>query len=132
MGKTKLPPWRVLNVRSWSGHVPPYVPIAYIPTSGPHFTSSVITGRYDKELLVIHLAPDYIYTPRGLEPNKIISISSDGRISSITDAGEQFMAPADISTLPGIVLLPGFVNAHSHAFQRALRGHTHRPLTGQD
>jgi formiminoglutamate deiminase len=28
--------------------------------------------------------------------------------------------------------LPGFVNAHSHVFQRALRGHTHRPLSQQD
>ena len=79
-----------------------------------------------------HLAPDYIYTPRGLEANKIISVSGDGRISSITDAGEHFIAPSDVSTLPGKVLLPGFVNAHSHVFQRALRGHTHRPLSGQD
>jgi formimidoylglutamate deiminase len=34
--------------------------------------------------------------------------------------------------LSGVALLPGFVNAHSHVFQRALRGHTHRPLSAQD
>jgi formimidoylglutamate deiminase len=31
--------------------------------------------------------------------------------------------PADAERLPGRLLLPGFVNAHSHAFQRLLRGH---------
>ena len=106
-----------------------------------------------------HLAPDYVYTPQGLQANMLISISDDGRITSIsqrpvgaqfiapadisflpgqavlheeTNVGAQFIAPADISFLPGIALLPGFVNTHSHVFQRALRGHTHRPLSGQD
>jgi len=79
-----------------------------------------------------HLAPDYIYTTQGLQANKIVSISDDGRISSITDVGAQSIAPADISTLNGMALLPGFVNAHSHVFQRALRGHTHRPLSKRD
>ena len=31
-----------------------------------------------------------------------------------------------IRDLGSVVLLPGFVNAHSHAFQRAIRGATHR------
>lgn len=99
-------------------------------------------GRYEsifkeklifvEELLMNHLAPDYIYTAQGLQANKIVLISGDGRISSITDVGAQSIAPSDISTLPGVALLPGFVNAHSHVFQRALRGHTHRPLSKQD
>jgi len=33
--------------------------------------------------------------------------------------------PADARLLPGLTL-PGLANAHSHAFQRALRGRTHR------
>ena len=45
---------------------------------------------------------------------------------------EQFITPSDIMSLHGIALLPGFVNTHSHVFQRALRGHTHRPLSKQD
>src|SRR5438874_2754708 len=77
-----------------------------------------------------HLAPDYIYTPQGLQPNMLVSISDDGRIASITSVGAQFIA--DITALPGIALLPGFVNVHSHVFQRALRGHTHRPLSKRD
>ena len=81
-----------------------------------------------------HLLPDYVYTPQGLQANMIVSISDDGRIASIAQQNvkAQFIAPSDILTLPGVALLPGFVNAHSHVFQRALRGHTHRPLSKQD
>ncbi len=39
---------------------------------------------------------------------------------------------AAIEHVPGMALLPGYVNVHSHVFQRALRGHTHRPLSAQD
>jgi formiminoglutamate deiminase len=49
-------------------------------------------------------------------------------------AGERIAAvaagvapPADAERLDGLVL-PGLANAHSHAFQRALRGATHRDL----
>jgi formiminoglutamate deiminase len=45
----------------------------------------------------------------------------DGSIASVR-AGSP--APADAQRLHGVVL-PGFANAHSHAFQRALRGRTH-------
>ena len=37
---------------------------------------------------------------------------------------------AEVERLPGKLLLPGFVNAHSHAFQRLLRGRTQAPATG--
>lgn len=84
-----------------------------------------------------HLAPAYIYTPQGLQSNMIISISDDGRINTImpreeTSEGVQFIVPSEVSALPGVALLPGFVNTHSHVFQRALRGHAHRPLSRQD
>lgn len=76
-----------------------------------------------------HLAPDYVYTPEGLQANKIISLADDGSILTINDAHPE----AEITTrLPGIALLPGFVNTHSHAFQRALRGHTHRARSAHD
>src|ERR1700730_17860606 len=79
-----------------------------------------------------YLAPNYVYTPQGLQSNRIISISDEGRIEDIQNAGTQLIAPSEIEILPDIALLPGFVNAHSHVFQRALRGHTHRPLSRQD
>ncbi len=81
-----------------------------------------------------HLAPDYVYTPQGLQANMIVSISDEGRIVSIEqrDVDNRAILSSDVSFLPGIALLPGFVNAHSHVFQRALRGHTHRPLSRHD
>jgi formimidoylglutamate deiminase len=85
-----------------------------------------------------YLVPDYVYTSEGLQINKAISISDDGRIAAITPyAGARSIPPAnnvaaEIVMLPGVALLPGFVNTHSHVFQRALRGHTHRPLSQQD
>jgi formiminoglutamate deiminase len=45
---------------------------------------------------------------------------TDGRFTAVTPD----TVPADAQTLPGVVL-PGFANAHSHAFHRALRGRTH-------
>ncbi len=81
-----------------------------------------------------HLAPDYVYTLQGLQAKMILSISDDGHIASISqqNVGAQCIAPSEILFLPGIALLPGFVNTHSHVFQRALRGHTHHPLSKQD
>jgi formimidoylglutamate deiminase len=75
------------------------------------------------------IAPDYIYTPDGLQSNKVIVIADDGRIHSIVPREPEIMIT---DALPGVALLPGFVNTHSHVFQRALRGHTHRPLSQQD
>jgi formiminoglutamate deiminase len=43
-----------------------------------------------------------------------------GRFTAVTPNAE----PGDAGRLPGLVL-PGFANAHSHAFHRALRGRTH-------
>ncbi len=97
---------------------------------------------------MIYLAPEYVFTLDGLQSNMVISINDDGTITAISpqpaDVRVQFIAPSlasskmqpvassDITILPGIALLPGFVNVHSHVFQRALRGHTHRPLSQQD
>ena len=44
-----------------------------------------------------------------------------GRITSVGPSAE---AGVEVVELPGLVL-PGFANAHSHAFHRALRGRTH-------
>ena len=46
-----------------------------------------------------------------------------GRITRLLDARD---APEDALALPRRLLVPGLVNAHSHAFQRALRGRVER------
>ena len=48
----------------------------------------------------------------------------DDRIATVTP---DLAPPAEAERLDGLVL-PGLANAHSHAFQRALRGATHRDL----
>ncbi len=47
---------------------------------------------------------------------------AEGRIATVTTG--VLAPPADAERLEGLVI-PGFANAHSHAFQRALRGRTH-------
>ena len=80
-----------------------------------------------------YLAPDYIYTSQGLQPGMLLSLSADGRIVSLAERSSQpDLPPSSLTLLSNTLLLPGFVNAHSHIFQRALRGHTHRPLSAQD
>jgi formiminoglutamate deiminase len=62
---------------------------------------------------------DYAWLPSGLCRNVLVDVA-DGRFTEVTADSEQ----GDATRLPG-VLLPGFANAHSHAFHRALRGRTH-------
>ncbi len=63
------------------------------------------------------LEADLTWTGRGFEPGVRIAIGDDGRIQAVgADAGET------TERLERRALLPGMVNAHSHAFQRGLRG----------
>jgi formiminoglutamate deiminase len=55
------------------------------------------------------------------EPGLLIDVA-DGRIESMTRGVGT--PPPEAERLDGLTL-PGFANAHSHAFQRALRGRTH-------
>lgn len=58
-----------------------------------------------------------MWTGRGFESGVKIAIGADGRIETV---GRLVESPT--LRLPGRALLPGFVNVHSHAFQRGLRG----------
>ena len=77
-----------------------------------------------------YLAPEYIYTQQGIQRDMLVSIADDGRITSIEKNEHSVLD--NLTRLPNTLLLPGFVNAHSHVFQRALRGHTHRALSEHD
>ena len=53
-----------------------------------------------------------------------VLVTIDGERIAAVEAGVE-AAPAGATRLPGLTL-PGFANAHSHAFHRALRGRTER------
>ena len=61
----------------------------------------------------------YALLPSGLSRDVTFEVSG-GRFTTVTPA----TAASGAEILPGVVL-PGFANAHSHAFHRALRGRTH-------
>jgi formiminoglutamate deiminase len=64
---------------------------------------------------------EHAWLPDGVRERVRVGIGDDGLVSSVQPDAE----PSDGDRrLPG-VLLPGFANAHSHAFHRALRGRTH-------
>ncbi|CAI5734548.1 unnamed protein product [Hyaloperonospora brassicae] len=69
------------------------------------------------------LAAELTWTGNKFEPNVHVHVGQDGVIESVrrvTDATD--VEAAAVFQLPGRALLPGMVNAHSHAFQRGLRG----------
>jgi formimidoylglutamate deiminase len=51
----------------------------------------------------------------------VSALGSDRR-SAAQDTAKQYAAPASVARVAGTLRLPGFVNAHSHTFQRGLRG----------
>jgi formiminoglutamate deiminase len=60
---------------------------------------------------------DHAWLPDGVRAEVVVAVDGD-RITAV--GGE----PAGAQRLAGLVM-PGFANAHSHAFHRALRGRTH-------
>ena len=63
------------------------------------------------------LEAELTWTGAGFAPGVQVVVDGRGRIEEVGD-----LARTGATRLPGIALLPGFVNAHSHAFQRGLRG----------
>ncbi|RPG19664.1 MAG: formimidoylglutamate deiminase [Phycisphaera sp. TMED9] len=68
------------------------------------------------------IRPAFLWSDGGFKPDHEIVISGD-RIAEIRPA----TGPSDWA----VALLPGFVNAHSHAFQRGMRGLGETFLEGQ-
>lgn len=60
------------------------------------------------------------WLPDGVASRVLVRVS-DGRIASVSTVDT---IPLGVERLYGVVF-PGFANAHSHAFHRALRGRTH-------
>ena len=70
------------------------------------------------------LRPDLVYA-NGKFTEAAVTIDDGGRI---VDVG----ASEGATRLEGVALMPGMVNAHSHAFQRAIRGWTQWKPLGED
>lgn len=71
------------------------------------------------------LLPDLLYTDGRFQRG--LALEFDEAAGTITRLGpaDQLAGEASrIERLPGRALVPGFVNAHSHAFQRLIRGRT--------
>lgn len=70
--------------------------------------------------------PEYLYAEGVFRGAARLYVDGEGRVAAAAVPG------APVVKLPGVALLPGLVNAHSHAFQRVLRGRTERTANGDD
>ena len=74
--------------------------------------------------------PDLIYVGDFFERELALVCDSTGRIASLSPAKE--VRDLNPIRLTGRALLPGLVNAHSHAFQRVIRGRTEHRTQARD
>ena len=66
--------------------------------------------------------PDLVYLHDSFAANQALVCDADGTIVKIVSASE--LRHEKKINLPRRALLPGLINAHSHAFQRVIRGRT--------
>ena len=74
--------------------------------------------------------PDLIYTGGRFERGQALVCNPSGRIASVTRVDE--LRDEKRIRLAKRAMLPGMVNAHSHAFQRVLRGRTEYRASNKD
>src|SRR3984957_17864327 len=73
--------------------------------------------------------PELLYSNGGFIANGEVLVSEDGQFLEASEKTET----TRIVDLPGKALLPGFVNVHSHSFQRLIRGKSEtRIVSGKD
>jgi len=78
------------------------------------------------------LLPDVVVTPTTTRLDHGLVIAEDGRSLGLAPRAAAVALAVPIDRLPRRALLAGFVNAHSHVFQRRLRGRTHRGVAEHD
>ena len=71
--------------------------------------------------VMIGWLPDYIWREGAFESGVAMFADSSGRITHFSSATADL---AQAERLQGRAILPGLINAHSHAFQRVIRGRT--------
>ncbi len=77
------------------------------------------------------ICPELAWIDGRMHADKAIALSDDGLIKAVVTRAEVPDGQV-VEDLPGAALLPGFVNAHSHAFQRVFRGQTEFLRTGAE
>src|SRR5262245_55225030 len=78
--------------------------------------------------------PDLLYTAGRFESGLALVCDAAGRIARLTRADELDVGTPEACVpmrLRNRAMLPGMINAHSHAFQRVLRGRTEYRTSGQ-
>ncbi len=79
------------------------------------------------------LKPDAVLVEGTLRPDVCVLVSGGDGEGTILSVGAPLAHDGvPVIPLPKRVLLPGFVNAHSHAFHRALRGWVQHAAPGMD
>jgi formimidoylglutamate deiminase len=74
--------------------------------------------------------PELLYADGRFTRGLALVVDGAGRIAHVARADQAL--PARIIRLPGRALLPGLVNAHSHSFQRVIRGRTEHRAAARD
>jgi formimidoylglutamate deiminase len=75
--------------------------------------------------------PELLYSNGRFIPNGEVLVSESGQFADAPQPADT--ASTRIVDLPGKALLPGFVNVHSHSFQRLIRGKSEsRVVSGKD
>jgi len=72
--------------------------------------------------------PELLYIDGEFRRDAVLSVDDDGYVSNV-----ETNRAVTVIDLPGKAILPGFVNAHSHSFQRLIRGKAEsRAASGRD
>lgn len=74
--------------------------------------------------------PELLYVNGRFERGRALVCDAAGRVVTVTNADAEHSAP--LIHLKNRALLPGMVNAHSHAFQRVIRGRTEFRTSARD
>ncbi len=71
--------------------------------------------------------PDFLYWEGAVRADLALAVGEDGRVTGVVPAADA----AGAVRLTRQAILPGLVNAHSHAFQRLIRGRTEYVASGR-
>ncbi|HEX3662003.1 MAG TPA: formimidoylglutamate deiminase [Acidobacteriaceae bacterium] len=80
--------------------------------------------------MTLLVRPELLFFDGAFVPRRALQVGDDGRVQVIVASDAVSDNAVD---LPGKALLPGFVNIHSHSFQRLIRGKAEsRAVSGRD